>query len=43
MSYVMNTAPVSRNFYQRVQRRTYEILDAAVHDSASTACEIFIA
>ena len=28
---------------QRLQRRTYEILDGAVADSKSQACEIFIA
>jgi voltage-gated potassium channel len=31
------------NTYQRIQRRTFEILDAAVQDSASTACELIIA
>lgn len=39
----MNSSPLSQSLYERIQRRTYEILDAAVHDSASTACEVFIA
>ncbi len=29
--------------YRRIKRRTYEILEGAVPDKASTACEIFIA
>lgn len=34
---------VQRTPFQRVKRRTYEILEGAVPDKASTACEIFIA
>jgi voltage-gated potassium channel len=44
MSHVIPTAFFEpTNTYQRIQRRTYEILDAAVQDSASTACELIIA
>lgn len=35
--------PLARSSVQRLQRRVFEILDGAVHDSASKACEIFIA
>lgn len=34
---------VQQTPFQRVKRRTYEILEGAVPDKASTACEIFIA
>ncbi len=31
------------SFYRRIKRRTYEILEGAVPDKASTFCEVFIA
>lgn len=37
------TTTLQRTPFQRVKRRTYEILEGAVPDKASTACEIFIA
>ena len=35
--------PPAPSSVQRLQRRVFEILDGAVHDRASKACEIFIA
>lgn len=37
------TTTLQRTAVQRIKRRTYEILEGAVPDKASTACEIFIA
>ena len=37
------TTTLQRTPLQRFKRRTYEILEGAVPDKASTACEIFIA
>lgn len=37
------TTTLQRTPFQRIKRRTYEILEGAVPDKASTACEIFIA
>jgi voltage-gated potassium channel len=44
MSHVLPSATFEpNNTYERIQRRTYEILDAAVQDAASTTCELIIA